>query len=113
MWKLEIDDDLENPVSLYESSDMHNHDQVQQPHHGIPQFIREEIVNLEQHRVNTPRLIRNALQQTIPAEEQVPSLMQIRNFLQTHRNNRRGGTTFNIRQLEEFCRERMEVSRKI
>jgi hypothetical protein len=105
-WKILVH--LTQGFSLYESEDPHQHEQLRQPHRGIPNYIGQEIINLERSKLKTPRLIRHALEEIVDVE-QLPSMAQIRNFLQSHRNNRRGGTSINVTEMEDFCRQHTEV----
>ena len=97
-------DNANEKVSLYQNNVEHDHSGCDDSNWGIPQATKEELESLYKSGVKMPRLIQYALRQK---NIDVPTTMQINNWIRYYKKKEIGKTNLTFAELEAWCIKRL------
>ena len=95
-------------VLLYKNNVEHDHSKCDEINWGISKASKEEIESLYKSGVKKPKLLQYALRKK---SIDVPTIMQINNWLRYYKKKEFGSTNITFAELEAWCTKRLKLQR--
>lgn len=98
-----------NVVKVFRKNRQHNHDELQLAKKKVKPEIATLIIDLSKHYKPKSIVFELRDRGDIEEEEDMPSIRQVRNVLQNHKNMGYGSKPLTMRQLTEYVHENMAI----